>query len=267
MRSRRNTEDRAPRVVCAWCGATISGPLEGPADSHGICPTCNESQMKEARLAAAEAAERRRRAKRDQEKQSNGARRAPRFGALHYLDAPLGRNRPDRGWWKAIHPYVSPRERILDPHETWVRAIAYGIKHGDDGAIATAAAEMAHLVPYKSWVIPAPASRAWQYGGVRKLAELLARITGGTYAEPIARTRTVESSHQRRKSGGRGLSVDEHVASMESRMQGPCPEKIPVVVIDNVVTTGATLEAVKRLLGPGCDVRAVVWAEATEAGA
>jgi len=148
-----------------------------------------------------------------------------------------------------------------------VRAIAYAIKYGEEDAITTAAAAMAPFVPYASWVIPAPASRAWQYGGVRKLAEAIARLTGATYAEPIARTRTVESSHERRRAGGRGLTADEHVASMVSRMQGPCPEKIPVVVIDNVVTTGATLEAVKRLLGPGCDVRAVVWAEATEAGA
>lgn len=367
--------------MCAWCGTTISGPGEGPVDSHGICQACNEVEIEKARQAAAL-----RRVRGDKgAKHENGSRRAPRrleilrtelaaaaqrvyddwiqdaeghdegrgYGGIcheiadafsevlyshginstgfhftidenhvtavadidgdgwrvdvlpwvyetgsaytwkkisgvvfepediliepmgypfkEYLDPgdeqleenPLA-NRPDRGWWKAVHPYVSPRERALDPHEAWVRAIAYGIKHGDDSAIRTAAAEMAPFVPCASWVIPAPSSRAWQYGGVRKLAELLAQITGGTYAEPIARARTVESSHQRRQSGGRGLTAEEHLASMESRMRGPCPEKTPVVVIDNVVTTGATLDAVRRLLGPGCDVRAVVWAEAQE---
>jgi hypothetical protein len=31
------------RVVCAWCGATVSGPGDANAlTSHGVCPTCFE---------------------------------------------------------------------------------------------------------------------------------------------------------------------------------------------------------------------------------
>jgi hypothetical protein len=154
----------------------------------------------------------------------------------------------------------------LTPYEAWVRVIAYGIKDGEPSAIRTAAKAMSALVPHGAWVIPAPASQAGTYGGVMKLAMEIATAVGGNYAEPIARTTTVESSHERRRAGGVGLTVEEHMASMESRMRGPCPPGRPVVIVDNVATSGATLEAVKRLMGPGCDVRAVVWAEAQETG-
>ncbi len=168
------------------------------------------------------------------------------------------------GWWQALHQYVSPRERKLTTYEAWVRSIAYGIKDGDPSAIRTAAKAMSMLVPNGAWVIPAPASRAWSYGGVRRLAEEIARAVGGSYAEPVARATTVDSSHERRRAGGVGLTVEQHMASMESRMRGPCSPDQPIVIVDNVATSGATLEAVRRLMGPDCDVRAVVWAEAKE---
>lgn len=170
-------------------------------------------------------------------------------------------------WLAAVHPYVSPRERILEPHEAWVRAIAYGIKDGTPSSIGTAAAAMAPFVPEGAYMVPAPSSRAGSFGGVRLLAEAIARLVGGIYAEPVVRARTVTSSHERRRMGGVGLSVEDHLASMESRMRGPCPKDRQIVIVDNVVTTGATLEAVRRLLlaaDPKCDVRAVVWAQARE---
>lgn len=177
---------------------------------------------------------------------------------------PLVRANDPGGWWVAVHPYVSPRERELTPREAWVRAIAYGIKNGDESAIRTAVRDMAPLIPEGSYVVPAPSSRAWSYGGVAKLAEELAKTIHGIYAEPVARRFTVPSSHERRRSGGKGLTVEEHLASMESRMRGKCPEGRPVVLVDNVATSGATLEATRRLIGENCDVRAVVWAEARD---
>lgn len=166
------------------------------------------------------------------------------------------------GWWRAVHRYVSPRERALTPEETRVRDVAYGIKHGDTEAIATAAEAMSRLVPSGAVVVPAPSSRAGSYGGVSRLAVEIAKAVNGIYAEPVGRRSDVPSSHARRRLGGHGLDVDEHVGSMIGRTIDPCPEGRPIVVIDNVAASGATLEAVRRIIGPGCDVMAVVWAEA-----
>lgn len=163
------------------------------------------------------------------------------------------------GWWRAMHRYVSPRERPLTEFEAWVREVAYGIKRGVDGAITVAAEEMAKLVPEGSVIVPAPASKAGGYGGVAALADRVAELSRGISATLVSRETGVPSSHERRRAGGHGLAVEEHVASMRA---APGMEGRTIVLVDNVAMSGATLEAMRALLSERSpDVRAVVWAE------
>lgn len=177
------------------------------------------------------------------------------------IDMTKGRKNP--GWWRAVHRYVSPRERPLTELEAWVRDVAYGIKRGISGAVTVAAEEMAKFVPEGSVIVPAPSSKAGGYGGVSELADRVAQLTHGISAALVSRETSVPSSHERRRAGGHGLPVSEHVASMRAARQ-PTPELDgrTIVLVDNVAMSGSTLEAMRSLLSErSSDVRAVVWAE------
>ncbi len=169
------------------------------------------------------------------------------------------RSRENPGWWRAVHRYVSPRERPLTELEAWVRDVAYGIKNNVSGAITVAAEEMAKFVPEGSVIVPAPSSKAGGYGGVAALADRVAQLSHGISAALVSRETSVPSSHERRRAGGHGLPVEEHVASMKA---APGLEGRKIVLVDNVAMSGSTLEAMRVLLsGRSPDVRAVVWAE------
>src|SRR5271170_304806 len=97
------------KIICSWCQKKVRGPDNGRV-SHGVCPACKlvvEEQIKKAHEEI-----RRRKKEKDEGASEN----------------PFLMNRPEPGWWFAIHPYVSPRERDLTTNEAWVRVIAYGIK-------------------------------------------------------------------------------------------------------------------------------------------
>lgn len=169
-------------------------------------------------------------------------------------------------WWKAIHPYVSPRTRPLTPEEEHVRAVAYGIKTGDRAAIETAALAMAAYVEPGSVVVPAPASKAATFNGVLPLAARIAALAGGTVGVFVARVESVPSSHQARRLGGTGTDLSTHFRSME-RVAPPPPDSVPVAIVDNVAVTGATLSAVASIMGRAwgpAAARAVVWAESLD---
>lgn len=165
------------------------------------------------------------------------------------------------GWWRAVHPYVSPRHQELNDEQRLIRDIAYRIKEGDDEAIEIAAGLMSQLVPRGAVIVPAPGSARGSFRGIDKLAQRIASLTGGLVVAAVVRTSSVESSRARRVEGLKGLTPEEHVATMElaQKIDG----RVPIVIVDNVAATGATLEAVRtKLAARGGDVTAVVWAEA-----
>jgi predicted amidophosphoribosyltransferase len=77
----------------------------------------------------------------------------------------------------------------------------------------------------------------------------------------VARATTVPSSYHARLNGTHSPTFEEHVASM--RLPGPVPRGRTVWIVDNVITTGATIAAVAQVLGVRV-AGAIVFADATE---
>jgi len=157
-------------------------------------------------------------------------------------------------------PYVSPRHRQLTPREEHVRAVAYALKVPDPAAVHEAALAMASLVPPGAALVPIPSS-AGSLTANAALAGALAGMTGGYVAPILRRASPVEASHQRRRRGEHGLLPEAHAASFAAT--GPVPPG-PVVLVDNVVTSGATLEGAWRVLGSPASMIGVAYARASE---
>lgn len=183
-------------------------------------------------------------------------------------------------WNEAVHDYVSPRERKLSSHEDWVRHVAYLLKRRTDDvdamtARAMAAGAMQHYVPAGAVLVPAPASTVTGHDSTlanRELAVEIAAVInegspggqGVTVLPAVWRTQKIEGSHQRRRDGRPGATLDEHLASMRlTMMPGELANTIagrPVVIVDNVVQSGATIEAVRQLIGRP-DAQGLAWAQ------
>jgi predicted amidophosphoribosyltransferase len=143
---------------------------------------------------------------------------------------------------------VSPRSRPITPDEAETRRIAYALKMGEETELA--AREMAGLLPLDLptlTLVPVPAST-----GSIEANLILARAIASEYG-PQARVVTalnrvvpVESSCARRRRGLPGLTAADHEFV---RVGGWFA--LPVFLVDNVVTTGATLAAARYALGFG----------------
>lgn len=169
----------------------------------------------------------------------------------------------------SAHHYVSPRNRPLTEEEREVRRIAYALKVPTDEALDTAAAALAPLVdaaeaPGVSIVLmPVPASTG-SIDANRQLANAIAaevrrRYPGRRVAVrvTVGRMHPVESSCARRRRGERGLRADDHAMI---RIAGPLTATgSAYYFVDNVLATGATMDAARQALGFG---GALVWAMA-----
>jgi hypothetical protein len=161
----------------------------------------------------------------------------------------------------AARTYVSPRRRPLTADEQETRRIAYALKNPDAHRdIVLAAAEMAALLPPNLPIlslVPLPASC-----GCKKANLALSQAISAAYSqahgtqarvvEAIERMVPVESSCLRRRRGLPGLRSADH---QFMRVRGWLP--MPVYLVDNVASTGATIEAAVRVIGFGVGL---VWA-------
>ena len=148
----------------------------------------------------------------------------------------------------AARRYVSPRLRPITPDESETRRIAYAIKRGEE--TEPAAREMAELLPPDLptlTLVPVPSST-----GSIEANLILAKAIAAEYG-PQARVVTalnrvvpVESSCGRRRRGLPGLTAADHKFV---RIGGWFA--LPVFLVDNVATTGATLSAARHALGFG----------------
>ena len=148
----------------------------------------------------------------------------------------------------AARRYVSPRARPITPEESETRRIAYALKRGEEIAIATR--EMAGLLPPDLptlTLVPVPAST-----GSIEANLILARAIASEYGPQarvvpaLNRVVPVESSCARRRRGLPGLAAADHKFV---RVGGWFA--LPVFLVDNVATTGATLAAARDALGFG----------------
>ena len=148
----------------------------------------------------------------------------------------------------AARRYVSPRSRPITPDESETRRIAYSLKRGEE--IVIAAREMAGLLPSDLptiTLVPVPSST-----GSIEANLILARAIAAEYgpqARVVSATHRVvpvESSCARRRRGLPGLTTAEHKFV---RVGGWFA--LPVFLVDNVATTGATLAAARDALGFG----------------
>ena len=114
--------------------------------------------------------------------------------------------------------------------------------------------------------VPCAARTAHARGGdhVLRLARVAARCSTGGVATPLRLARPVQDSA--------GLGLRERAANLHGAMTAIAPQQpgTPAVIVDDIVTTGATLrEAARALEAAGWSVRggAVVAATARRPGA
>jgi len=148
----------------------------------------------------------------------------------------------------AARRYVSPRWRPITPDESEIRRIAYALKRGEETEMV--AREMAELLPPDLptlTLIPVPSST-----GNIEANLILARAIAAEYGpqarvvRALRREAPIESSCARRRRGLPGLTAADHEFV---RVGGWFA--LPVFLVDNVATTGATLAASRDALGFG----------------
>ncbi len=157
--------------------------------------------------------------------------------------------------------YVSPRERPLTPEEAEVRWIAYALKMPTEEAERLFAQQLAPLVDshvkgkcLSICLMPVPTSTNdirpnWKL--CRALAyQLIYRFGWKVFIKTsVLRQHPVESSCFRRRHGKMGITLTEH--GMIRVCKPLTITGTAYYFVDNMATTGTTLEACRQALGFG----------------
>ena len=159
----------------------------------------------------------------------------------------------------AARRYVSPKLRPITAEEAETRRIAYALKRGEETGFA--AKEMAVLLPTELpalTLVPVPSSTC-SIDANRRLCNAIAEEYGpaARVMPAIKRIIPVESSCSRRRQGMPGLTAADHKFVRAGRWV-----VMPVFLVDNVATTGATLAAARQVFGFGTGL---VFADASPA--
>ena len=156
----------------------------------------------------------------------------------------------------AARLYVSPRTRPLTAEERETRRIAYALKEADPEAVAIAARDMARLIAGPCWLVPVPTSRGSIAPNLALALEIAKQVPGARVAPHLYRLRPVPSSCERHRRALGAVPVADH--HMERR--GPPLTVRPLYFVDNVTTSGNTLEAARAAFGFG---EGLVYADAS----
>lgn len=156
------------------------------------------------------------------------------------------------------------RTRALGTYDGTLRAIVHALKYDGRRSLATRLSAMmstagAAVLEGADFVVPVPLHRARRWSRGFNQAADLARGLGVPLSEALRRTRNTGSQADlpagRRHANVRGAFR----LARQARVRGAC-----VVVVDDVSTTGATLDACARTLleGGAREVRALIAARA-----
>ena len=127
--------------------------------------------------------------------------------------------------------------------------------------VADEMAEWLTSAPRDLILVPAPSSSGHN-DSIALLAAQVGRLTGLTVVELVVRHTPVPSSYISRIQGGRTPSPRTHIDSMELVYRIPSDAR-KFLIIDNVVTTGTTLQAVREVIlqaVPDADIRGLAFA-------
>ena len=157
---------------------------------------------------------------------------------------------------RAARLYVSPRTRPLNAEEQETRRIAYALKEPSAAAVEVAAREMARMIDGPCWLVPVPTSRGSIAPNLALALEIAKQVPGARVAPHLYRLRPVPSSCERHRRALGAVPVADH--HMERR--GPPLTVRPLYFVDNVTTSGNTLEAARAAFGFG---EGLVYADAS----
>lgn len=151
---------------------------------------------------------------------------------------------------------MSPRTRALTATEVFVRAVSLRLKEADEDAIAMAASEMAAKISGPCLLVPVPASSCSLRQNYALAVAIAALVPGAKVVCAVARRYPTKSSFTLRQQGLTGLKVGQHPIIPTVTLDSAAT----VYFVDNVSTSGATIEACRRALGIGIGL---VYADAS----
>lgn len=141
------------------------------------------------------------------------------------------------------------RFRGLSPECDNAQDVVEALKAGDGQAAAHCAALLAHhpmLAGFRGAIVPAPRSKPDRPSLAPFARELVKAGVGKRVVDAVYRAVPVESSRVRRQQGLKGVTPAEHAETIEYR--GGLRRGEPVLVLDDIVTTGSTITAVAAVL-------------------
>lgn len=158
----------------------------------------------------------------------------------------------------AARKYATPRNGSLSPEQAEIRRLAYAIKSTASPCadFDTAAREMAAFITGPCWLVPIPDSTGNTDANAQLASMVAMYCPGAQVVKVIFRTQPVQSQCTRHKLELGPFPVDHHHFASTNQVLTP----LPTYFVDNVTTSGHTLEAARIALGCGVGL---VFADAT----
>jgi len=173
-----------------------------------------------------------------------------------------GRTNPPDLWIKAAHKYKSPRQGKLTKQQAHVRKVAYGLKTGQNWAVAEAAKEMAKLVQPGDVLVPIPSLTSMSISPNHKLCQAIDRELGdGLLVVPAVDSHGRRQGQLQRHKRGLPPHDVEDIPFHSLISASDIPDGCWVFLVDNVCTSGNTIRAAVKALNRR-DAIGLVYADA-----